>query len=52
MSLDDKGTVTVEYSLCLLAAAALATVLLVALKGDWVVGLVQGMLERAFEVSA
>ncbi|MFC6088089.1 DUF4244 domain-containing protein [Saccharothrix lopnurensis] len=50
--LDDRGTSTVEYSLCLLAAAALATILIVVVNGDWVAREVQEMLERAFTVTA
>ncbi len=46
--LNDKGMTTAEYAIGTLAAAGLATVLLVLLKGDWVMALLQGLLQKAF----
>ncbi|CAL9654074.1 hypothetical protein SUDANB95_06689 [Actinosynnema sp. ALI-1.44] len=52
MLLDDKGMTTAEYAIGTLAAAGLATLLLVILKGDWVMGLLQGLLHKAFTAGA
>ncbi|MCE6999609.1 DUF4244 domain-containing protein [Saccharothrix sp. S26] len=49
---DDRGMSTVEYAIGTLAAAALALLLYSLMSGDWVQGLVQALLQRAFTVDA
>ncbi|GAB3000363.1 DUF4244 domain-containing protein [Saccharothrix stipae] len=49
---DDSGMSTVEYAIGTLAAAALALLLFSLLSGDWVEGLLRGLLQRAFTVDA
>jgi Protein of unknown function (DUF4244) len=44
---NDKGMTTAEYALGTLAAAGLATMLLLMLRGEWVNGLLQTLLQRA-----
>ncbi|WP_433267513.1 DUF4244 domain-containing protein [Actinosynnema sp. CS-041913] len=48
--MNDKGMTTAEYAIGTLAAAGLATVLLVMLGGDWVSELLRGLLQRALAV--
>ena len=49
---DDSGMSTVEYAIGTLAAAALALLLYSLMSGDWVQGLLQALLQRAFTVDA
>ncbi|GAA1343515.1 DUF4244 domain-containing protein [Saccharothrix algeriensis] len=48
--MDDKGMTTAEYAIGTLAAAGLATVLLLLLGGDWVAEQLRGLVERALTV--
>ncbi|MEU4445148.1 DUF4244 domain-containing protein [Actinosynnema sp. NPDC050801] len=49
---DDRGMSTVEYAIGTLAAAALALLLFSLMSGDWVEGLLRGLVLRAFTVDA
>ncbi|MEU5693498.1 DUF4244 domain-containing protein [Actinosynnema sp. NPDC020468] len=46
--LDDRGMSTVEYAICTLAAAGLAVLLLALVTGDWMNGMLEGLLRKAF----
>lgn len=50
--LGDSGLATVEYAIGTLAAAALALLLYSLLSGDWLHGVLQALLMRAFTVDA
>ncbi|MFD1151693.1 DUF4244 domain-containing protein [Saccharothrix hoggarensis] len=50
--LGDEGMSTVEYAIGTIAAAGLAVLLYSLISGDWALGLLQGLLQRAFTVSA
>ncbi len=45
---DDKGMTTAEYAIGTLAAAGLATVLLVLFGSEWVTDMLRGLLQKAF----
>ncbi|WP_033441896.1 DUF4244 domain-containing protein [Saccharothrix sp. NRRL B-16314] len=48
---DDSGMSTVEYAIGMLAAAAFATALYLVITGDLTLGLLQGLVQRAFTVT-
>nr|WP_184927176.1 DUF4244 domain-containing protein [Saccharothrix ecbatanensis] len=48
---DDSGMSTVEYAIGMLAAAAFAMILYAVLTGNLTLGLLQGLVQRAFTVS-
>ncbi|WP_447005255.1 DUF4244 domain-containing protein [Saccharothrix isguenensis] len=48
---DDSGMSTVEYAIGTLAAAGFAMLLYSVITGDWTLGLLQGLVQRAFTVN-